>query len=92
MNGKRLVEGKKTTKDLKKKYRIPKLAEVVRQKCLQCCVGSSGEVRKCHINDCANWAYRFGRSPKPEDLKVPVYDNDGELIGYDKWEGYVEEY
>ena len=92
MNGKKLIDGKIATKVLKKKYGIPKLSEIVRQKCLQCCVGSSSEVRKCHISDCANWAYRFGRSPKSEDLKVPLYSTDGNLIGYSDWDGYVQEY
>ena len=92
MNGKRLIEGKKATKNLKKEYGIPMQISAIRQMCLQFCVGSAGEVRKCHISNCAVWTYRFGRSPKPEDLKVPVHDRVGELIGQDDWEGYVEEY
>lgn len=35
----------------------------IRLKCLECCCGQTGEVRLCHIKDCALWAYRFGHRP-----------------------------
>jgi hypothetical protein len=37
--------------------------EVIRAKCLDCCAGSSQEVRYCVATDCPNWAYRTGVNP-----------------------------
>ena len=38
--------------------------KAIRVKCLDCCVGSSYEVRICHISDCPLHPYRFGKNPK----------------------------
>ena len=92
MNSVNAPKGKKEALMLKKELGVPRPLSAIRQRCLQCCVGSTAEIRKCHISDCALQAYRFGRSPKPEDLKVPVYDRVGELIGYEDWDGYYEKY
>lgn len=35
--------------------------KAIRLKCLECCAGSSNEVRDCHMGDCPLWPYRFGR-------------------------------
>lgn len=37
--------------------------KAVRAKCLDCCGGHPGEVRKCLSVDCALWAFRMGVSP-----------------------------
>ena len=39
------------------------LAKVIRKKCLECCCFQPGEVRKCHITDCALWPYRMSKNP-----------------------------
>jgi len=37
--------------------------KAIRRKCLDCCCGSSQEVRSCHIEDCALHPYRLGKRP-----------------------------
>lgn len=37
--------------------------KVFRAKCLDCCGGESGEVRKCQSKDCDLWPYRMGTNP-----------------------------
>ena len=39
------------------------LLEVVRARCLDCCGGSAGEVRKCMAPDCPSWPHRMGTNP-----------------------------
>lgn len=36
----------------------------IRLKCLDCCCGSSAEVRLCVQHDCPLWPVRLGRKPK----------------------------
>lgn len=36
----------------------------IRAKCLDCCCQQPSEVRRCHIESCALWAYRMGKRPK----------------------------
>jgi len=48
--------------------------KAIRQKCLECCCGSSTEVARCHIHDCTLWPLRSGktgnkRSMTPEARK-----------------------
>jgi hypothetical protein len=40
----------------------PKL-RILRAKCLDCCVGSAPEVRRCVSTDCDLWPYRMGTDP-----------------------------
>lgn len=37
--------------------------KAIRSKCMDCCVGSAGEVRKCVTFKCALWPFRMGVSP-----------------------------
>lgn len=37
--------------------------KAIRVKCLDCCCGSSNEVKLCSIERCALWPYRTGRDP-----------------------------
>jgi len=37
--------------------------KAIRAKCLDCCCGSSNEVRLCPSEDCPLWPYRFGHNP-----------------------------
>jgi hypothetical protein len=37
--------------------------KVIREKCLECCCGSTGEVRECPITTCPLWPYRMGTNP-----------------------------
>lgn len=37
--------------------------KAIREKCLECCCGSSQEVKLCEISDCALYPFRFGKNP-----------------------------
>lgn len=37
--------------------------KAIREKCLDCCCGSSQEVKLCVISDCALYPFRFGKNP-----------------------------
>ena len=37
--------------------------KAIRLKCLDCCCGSSTEVKLCPAQDCPLWAYRSGHNP-----------------------------
>ena len=39
----------------------------IRLKCLDCCCGQSAEVRRCPLDDCPLFPYRFGHRPKASD-------------------------
>ena len=39
------------------------LLRVIREKCLDCCVGQVSEVRKCTAVDCSLWPYRMVTNP-----------------------------
>jgi hypothetical protein len=39
------------------------LLQVIRAKCLDCCVEQANEVRKCTAITCPNWPYRMGENP-----------------------------
>lgn len=36
----------------------------IRAKCLDCCCGSSNEVKLCPCTNCSLYTYRFGTNPK----------------------------
>lgn len=40
--------------------------KAIRLKCLDCCCGSSREVRRCPVTSCPLWRYRSGHEEKPE--------------------------
>jgi hypothetical protein len=37
--------------------------KAIRAKCLDCCGGSSNEVKLCPATECPIYAFRFGRNP-----------------------------
>jgi len=39
----------------------------IRRKCIDCCVGSLAEVRRCHLTACDLHPFRFGRDPNPAE-------------------------
>jgi len=39
------------------------LLKVIREKCLDCCVGHASEVKLCAATDCSLWPYRMGENP-----------------------------
>ena len=53
-----------TTEDLEQlgHARVSPL-RALRLKCLECCNGSTREVRLCTAVDCPNWPFRMGRNP-----------------------------
>lgn len=43
------------------------LLSVFRRKCIDCCVGQVGEVKKCTVQRCELWPYRMGVDPNPTE-------------------------
>lgn len=37
--------------------------KAIRAKCIDCCAGSSNEVKLCPAKDCPLYAFRFGKNP-----------------------------
>lgn len=52
------------------------LLKVIREKCIDCCVGSVYEVKLCHIKDCVLHPYRLGKNP----FKVKKQYTDAEKV------------
>ncbi len=77
---------------MRKRYRIPARSKAIRKKCLECVCGSAPEVNLCQISNCPLWPYRFGRNPRPDDLKVPECDEYGKHVGYREYEGWETNY
>ncbi len=50
------------------KHRNP--VKVIRDKCLDCCTGSSKEVEVCAVKKCPLWPFRFGRNPYREKREL----------------------
>lgn len=42
--------------------------KAARAKCLDCCCGSSKEVRLCPVTECPLYPYRFGKRPKNDKI------------------------
>ncbi len=48
------------------------LLKAIRDKCLDCCCGSQGEVAKCTATDCPLWPYRMGKNTlRPKRKATP---------------------
>ena len=62
----------------------------IREKCLDCCCGSSNEVKLCTVAHCALYPFRFGRNPNrqrephPHSLK-PLKMAVCRLSPWTKW-------
>ena len=87
----KMAEGRNQALNIRKENNIPSTLKIIRRRCLDCVCGSAYEVRMCHLSDCAAWPYRFGRSPRADDLLVPCYDRHGNLTGYRNYEGFPQE-
>lgn len=59
----------------------------IRLKCLDCCVGSSLEVKLCTAEDCPLYLFRFGRNPA---LKGTRKGNKGNLEALKNWRAKKE--
>ena len=44
--------------------KAPSMAKAIRKKCLDCSCGQAMEVRKCGLENCPLYPYRFGSNPK----------------------------
>jgi hypothetical protein len=57
----------------------------VRLHCVECCGGSSNEVRHCSATSCPLWPFRFGRRPNAEEKAVvaelPTYPLERRMAG-----------
>lgn len=42
--------------------------KAIRAKCLDCCCGSSNEVKLCTVEKCALWPYRLGHNPYRREI------------------------
>lgn len=54
--------------------------KAIRAKCLDCCCGSSNEVRACKNEECALHEYRFGKRPKKDGIETSeeIHEEDTE--------------
>lgn len=43
-------------------------SKAIRLKCLDCCCGSSNEVKLCTVEGCSLWPYRLGHSPYRKEM------------------------
>lgn len=41
------------------------ILSTIRDKCIDCCCGSLGEVKKCSAQTCHLWPFRMGKDPNP---------------------------
>jgi hypothetical protein len=83
----KIIEGKRSAMRLRKQLNIPSPLKAIRDMCKDC-VGSAAEVKICGVEKCPVWAFRFGRSPKETDLKVPEFDSFGNVIDHHDFTGY----
>lgn len=44
--------------------------KAIRAQCLNCSAGQPSEVRKCGINDCPLFNYRFGHNPNRKGISA----------------------
>ena len=51
-------------------------AKAIRLKCLDCCCGSTAEVRKCPAEHCPLWRYRMGKEIKDETSSENIEFSD----------------
>jgi len=65
----KMKTGRRQASELKKRLGLPSPLKSIRLHCLSCVCGSASEVRKCEIKSCPLWHYRFGRSPREEDIR-----------------------
>jgi hypothetical protein len=57
--------------------------EALRLKCLDCCAGSSNEVRLCVAVTCPAWPFRMGKSPwraKPSEQRLVAMRESGRRL------------
>ena len=83
-------KSRRESMQIRREQGIPKSMKVIRDNCLDCTGGSLAAVKSCGIVKCRMWPYRFGRNPKMDDLKAPVYDEAGKLVGYAAYPGYPQ--
>jgi len=43
--------------------------KAIRLKCLDCCCGNSGEVRRCPATNCHLWRFRMGNEKKAQTVE-----------------------
>lgn len=56
--------------------------KAIRAKCIQCCCGSSKEVKNCNATECALWHFRMGHAPKEPVDATQIYvfaDGTGQI-------------
>jgi hypothetical protein len=56
------------------------LLRMVREKCIDCCVGQMGEVAQCIAFNCALHPYRMGKDPTPA-RKQPAHLTANQVWG-----------
>ena len=45
--------------------------KAIREKCVDCVCGHTGEIEKCPCKDCSLWPYRFGFNPYVKSNSKP---------------------
>ncbi len=49
---------------------MPSPLKAIRLKCLDCCLGSSKEVKECTVESCPLFYFRLGKNPNRKPRKV----------------------
>jgi hypothetical protein len=62
------------------KFRAKNPLKAIRAKCLDCCCGNAGEVRKCVATNCPLWPFRLGINPFRKRSNLP--GREARRIGY----------
>lgn len=47
--------------------------KAIRKKCLECCCGSTKEVKACSVKNCALYPYKRGHRPKGEEITTETF-------------------
>ena len=76
-----------------KKYRdkVRNPLTAIRAKCIECCNGSPGLVKECHLTKCALHAFRMGHNPFHSKAIAAAQRREGEAHGEDGGEEEADE-
>lgn len=61
--------------------------KAIRLKCLDCCCGSSEEVKLCPVKKCSLWVFRFGKNP---NYTGRVFTEEEKAAGAERLRKYRE--
>ena len=86
---KQIKEGREKKMALRGKMNIPPMSKAIKLHCQTCICGTINDVKVCSISRCALFPFRFGRNPKPDDLRVAKFNKEGDFTGWGEYMGYM---